>query len=247
MNKAQQGIINEGKKAAESFLIADVSASKTKRQVIMAMAKRHAGDVAQTKLVLQGYQEGFIANGQTESTAKVRKAEANAVFKALAHTEVSENNEAKLNETESIGYNDWIALARKLAGNAERSSSSKERKAPAEMTTSQYDKVEQNLAKASVTQLNAVAEQAVKDIHKKAPAPLAGYNTLLLLQAAAVSLTKNDQLDEFFSKVGEQVLAILEPAIQQVKDAQAKSTEVEQAAKNGVQVQTEQEPAPATN
>lgn len=247
MNKAQQGIINEGKKAAESFLKADVSASQTKRQVIMAMAMRHAGDVAQTKLVLQGYQEGFIANGQTESTAKVRKAEANAVFKALAHTEVSETNQAKLNEADSIGYNDWIALARKLAGNAERSSSTKERKAPAEMTVSQYDKVEENLGKASVNQLNAVATQVVKDIHKKAPAPLAGYNTLLLLQAAALSLENNDQLDEFFIRIGKEVNAIVSPAIEQVKAAQAKTNEVEQAAKNGVQVQTEQEPAPATN
>lgn len=245
MNKAQQGIINEGKKAAESFLKADLSSAQTKRQVIMAMAKRHAGNIAESKLVLQGYMDGFVANGQSESTAKVRKAEANAVFKALAHTEVTETNEAKLNAADSIGYNEWIALARELAGKAERSSSTKERKAPAEMTTSQYDKVEQNLAKASVNQLNAVAEQAVKDIHKKAPAPLAGFNTLLLLQSASVSLTKNDQLDEFFSKVGEQVLAIVGPAIDQVKAAQAKSTEVEQAAKNGVTLETEQAPETA--
>lgn len=242
--KAQKAIVTAGTKAAEQFIGADISASKTKREVIMQAAAKFAGDVALSKLWLEGYAQGFVNKGQSEGTAKIRKAEANAVFKAVAKSEVSEQNQKQLSEFSGGEYNQWINLARELAGKAERTSSTKPRKAPAEMTPTQYDKVQETLDKASVNQLTEVAEQVVKDVHKKAPAPLAGYNTLLLLQSAALSLTKNQQLDEFFRVVGEEVLKVVEPAIAQVKKAQENAEKASQSAKNGVSVL---EPEPETN
>jgi hypothetical protein len=240
--KAQQAIVNVGIKAAESFISADLTASNTKREVILKAAIKYAGDVALSKLWLEGFALGFEKQGQSAGTAKVRKAEANAVFKAIAKSEVSEGNKMQLSDAKGLHYNQWIELARELAGKAEKASSPKPRKNPEAMTSKQYDRVQETLDKASATQLAEVAEQAIRDVHKKAPAPLAGFNTLLLLQSAAISLTKNEQLDEFFRVVGEKVLEVVEPAIAQVKKAQAQADAASEAAKNGVVVQTEPEP-----
>src|SRR5690606_24445016 len=103
--KSQQAIVNAGTKAAKSFTSADLSASETKREIIMQAALKYAGDVALSKLWLEGYAIGFEQQGQSVGTAKVRKAEANAVFKAIAKSEISEGNKMQLSDVKGLHYN----------------------------------------------------------------------------------------------------------------------------------------------
>lgn len=217
-------LIGIGVAMAEAFCKAEANASKIARDVIMSAALTHAGDVTNSKAVLKGYQDGFINLGMSEGTAKTRKAEANAVFEAVAMTEVSEANIKKLEEFEG-SYHAFITLARELRGVKQRSSGTRNSN-KSKLTDSQYDKVETALDKADPIQLGYIAEQSLVNLHKKAPASLAGFQSLILMQQAANSLIKSPDVEEFFKRIGEEVLTIVEPAIAQVKEAQAKSQEV---------------------
>jgi hypothetical protein len=238
--KAQQAIVNAGTKAAESFTSADLTASNTKREVILQAAIKYAGDVALTKLWLEGFAIGFEKQGQSVGTAKVRKAEANAVFKAVAKSEVSEGNIMQLSDAKGLHYNQWIELARELGGKNERVSSTKERKAPEKMAAGQYDKVQELLNKASPEQLGEVATQAVLDINKKAPVHLAGFQTLLLIQAAATSLLKNPECEEFFKDVAVKIQDLASVGISHARKAQESAEQVaESAAKASIEPEPE--------
>lgn len=201
---------------AESFLKADSVASKSKRSILLASAKAHSNDDTHVKAILEGYAQGFAAKGMSDSTIRVRKTEAKAVYDAVAKTLVTGENLKALEKFEGE-YNDFIAEARKLRGAKERTST--ERNRNPKLTTKQYDTIEEGMSKATPNQLEEIATQAVINIHKTANASLAGFQSLLLIQATAAQMIKNEQVEAVFKDVAEKIVDLTATVIKQAREA----------------------------
>jgi len=225
-----------GASIAHDFIKAIVTAEATQKDIILKAAEAHAKNPEHVVAILTGYENGLKSEGVSDSIVRVRKAEFKAVFDAVAKTEASEFNLKTLRNVK--GYHNLIAKARELRGNKTRASSEKPRKAAEKLTDKQYEKLEETVSKASVSQLMDFADTAINKVHKDAPAELAGYQSLLLIQMAAGQVLKNEKVEDFFKKTAEAVLKIVEPAISQAQEAMKKTAEMKEQSKNSSQVVT---------
>jgi hypothetical protein len=201
---------------ANAFFDADKVATQSKRKVLLASAKAHAHDDTHVKAILDGYKQGFINHGMSDSSATVRRSEAKAVFEAVAKTIPSGANLKSLEKFEGE-YNAFIEKARELRGVKERTST--ERARSPKLTTKQYDTIEEGMEKATPKQLEEIATQAVINIHKTANASLAGFQSLLLIQATAAQMIKNEQVEQLFKDVAEQIVDLTATVIKQAREA----------------------------
>jgi hypothetical protein len=232
-------LIGLGIGLAEAFYNAEVKADETKRNSLMKLAKTHSHNPESVTAILEGYATKLSELGYTDSTIKVRKAEAKAVFDAVGKTEVSEFNTKALEKFEGH-YNEFIDLARQLRGAKERTSGERTR-TKTSLTAKQEQAMETNLGKASVTQLVDIGETVVTSINKNATPQLAGFQTLLLIQASATQLLNNKKVEQFFHNAAKAVLEVVEPAIEQAGKAMSEAKKAEEKAKQGTALQTQEE------
>lgn len=218
---------------AQHMVEAEQTMEQTKRNLIMGVVGSYRMP-EQVEAILFGVAKFYTDKGATDSTVRVRKSEVKAVFDAVAKTEVSEDNIQKLKDFVG-GYNAWIDFARELRGkNSPRNTSGRGEKT--QLTEKQQAKVHETIADANNEQLVTIATDAMKNIvahiHKEQPeqAQLAGKQTLIALKAQAELLAKSDKFDKFFQNVGKQLLEVLVPALDQIKQAEDEAAKVHEMA-----------------
>jgi hypothetical protein len=235
----KQGLIQLGVGLAVMFFDAEKKADDTKRVSLMKLAKAHSHNPESVTAILEGYATKLAELGYSDSIIKVRKSEAKAVFDAVGKTEVSEFNTKALEKFEG-NYNAFIDLARQLRGVKERTSGERTR-TKTSLTAKQEQVMETNLGKASVSQLVDIGETVVTSINKNATPQLAGFQTLLLIQASATQLLNNKKVEKFFHNAAKAILEVVEPAIEQAGKAMSEAKKAEEAMKQGTTQQVQDE------
>lgn len=225
-----------GKDTARKFVDAAFTADTTQRSLLLSVAIAHCNDDQHIKVILEGFAEELKNEGMSDSIVRVRKSEFKAVFDAVSKTGVSEENQGKLSEFKGT-YHAFIDLCRELRGKTERSTGTRTR-TKAELTAKQLEKVEDQLGNANTKQLAELGDSLATKIQKVASPQLAGLTTLQVIQSAALSLMKNGQAEEFFKAVAQNVLDIVEPAIEQADKAMQESNAIHSQVASPAAVQT---------
>lgn len=230
--KTKEELQSVGYNLAAQMYNAEVVMNQTKRERIMSVVKQYH-DADAITAILEGYTKFYIDKGAKQRSADNRKTELKAVFEAVAKTEVTGDNLKKLEAFEGE-YNAFIAFARELKGKVTRAGGGAGR-VKKELTKVQQGKIHEQLSDANENQLIAIAKDAVTNIWAKVPrnkeqapekATLAGKQTLLVIQANALALQKNDKADEFFHDIAGKILDIVVPAIEQIEANEAKAAEI---------------------
>ena len=76
--------ITSDNRLALEFVNTDNYANQTKRELLTTCARTHAGNVEGVKALLEGYANKFVELGFSDSIVRVRKSEANTIFKAYS-------------------------------------------------------------------------------------------------------------------------------------------------------------------
>lgn len=228
-----------GTTCAVAFMDARMTAETTQQKLLLDIAKAHCEDEQHITNILDGFAKGLQDKGVTDSGVRTRKSEFKTVFLAVAQTRITKDAETKLDAFKGT-YHEFIELCRELKGAKERTSTSRNR-TKTELTAKQYAKVETQVENANAKQLAELADTTLTQIHKVASPELAGLQTLFVMQSAALSLLKNGKAEEFFKATAQQVLDIVEPAIEKAQAAMEESKQIQAQIQNPAQVQTAQE------
>lgn len=230
-----------GFNAAEAFLKADVMASKTKRQTLLKLAKHHAGDEKQISAILDGYADGFAKAGMTDGTVRARKAEAKAVFDAIAKSGVTGDILKQL-EAFDGHYNEFITLARDLRNDKANNGTGQNppERIKTKLTVRQYDSVENNLKSADANQLEMIAEQAVVNISKNTAPELAGLQSFRLIRATCTQIINNKQIEKPFRDAASKIDAMAGEIIERAQKAAEIASKAGQTTAPVVETETEE-------
>ena len=203
-----------GATLANAWVASDEKANKTKRELLTACAKTHAKNVVGVKDLLEGYANKFLALGYSDSIVRVRKSEANTVFKAYAMTTITNDNQNAL-EAFDGNYNDFIALARTLI----KSDVTKEVKVSnrqPKVTEHQEQFIHDKMASATIYQLTDFIESAAKELNKPhdvKTARLAERNQLALIVSICKQLAKNDTCEPLVKTCVESIIVLVKPVL----------------------------------
>jgi hypothetical protein len=210
-----------GLNSASKMMQADSTAAKTKRQVLIAAAKKVAADEQLTKKFLEGFAEAYANAGATDATVRNRKSNAKNVIAAVAATLVSGENLKKLEEFDGH-YNDFIALAAELkqgnTGKQNKGQGERTRKPAEKITANQQDQAETLLEKASAQQTGELVVHAVQTLAKKASPVIAGFQSFLAIQAICSQMLKMD-LEPVFMDAVKKIDADVQKVIKQAREA----------------------------
>lgn len=226
-----------GVSMANDFNTSEVKANKAKRETLLKVAIAHSDNAEKTKAILDGYATRLTELGYSDSIVRVRKSEANAVFKAVAKTEVSNDNAKQLQAFEG-DYNAFITLARSLVGKKEGSSTPRNR-VKTELTENQEKTINESLTKASISQLADIVDTASVQLNKIAAPAIAGLQQLILINSLANNMVNNSQLDDYVIQVAQDIADSSQVSIDRLREAMKASEQAIQATKNNVTVQQE--------
>lgn len=225
-----------GYEMAEQMEDADSVAANTKRNILLNAASTYS-QKEQVDAILDGFAQYHKEQGANERQISVRRSEAKAVFDAVAKTEISGANLAEL-ENVTGGYHAFIDTARRLRDAGKVITTPKAPRART-ITPKQVEHIGETMQSGSPEQLTSIAQMALREIHLQVPpntaetpkkAELAGKQTLLVIQAAAVALGNNRSADAFFHNVASEVLAIVSKALEQLQKAEQGAADVAQMA-----------------
>jgi hypothetical protein len=232
---------------ALAFVTSETQASVTKREALIECAVE-ATDKETTKLILTSYAEELTKKGFKDSIIRVRKAEANAVFRAV---NASAGNMKKLAKFEG-NYNDFVAYARNLTPavtNAkprktdvvEAEKVIKERRAPS-LSEAAILSVDKAIVRANPSQLSDIVDTASIQLQKVAPPKLASQQSLILINSIAHKILDNTYAEEEEKEVAQKIVDISQEAIDRlVKVMQDTATVLETTAKPVVKVEVQEE------
>lgn len=227
-----------GASLAVVFNTSEIQAQTAKRQAILAIAKDHATDNDKVKAILTGYATKLLEFKYSDSVVKVRKSEANTVFKAVAMTSsTGENLKALLSH--SGHYNDFIDLARSLAGKVERSSKEPATRKDTVLTDIQVTQVDDKLTKASASQLADFVDTASVQMNKIVAPNMAGMQQLILINSIANNMVNNKDLEDYVISVAQDIADTSQVSIERLRKAMQDASKVQNAAKNNVTLQEE--------
>lgn len=199
----KEQLITVGVELAQKMAKADIGASNTKRKLLLDCAEKYSEDDSAIAAILEGIAQYHVDAKHTDSTVRKAKSEAKAVFDAVSKTLVSDDNLKALREMTG-DFNSFITAARHLRGVREHASSSRER-APT-LTAKQQDSIEEGLDKANVQQIGEVAQYAIQKLHSGTVAPLAGVQSLLLIQSIAGAMLKNEHIEQPIKEAAQRIL-----------------------------------------
>ena len=203
-----------GATLANEWVKSDTIANKTKRELLTTCAKTHSKNVEGIKHLLDGYANKFLALGYSDSIVRVRKSEANTVFKAYAMTTITNDNQNAL-EAFDGNYNDFIALARTLI----KSDVTKEPKISnrlPKVTEHQEQFIHDKMTSATIYQLTDFIETATKELnkpHDSETARLAERNQLALIVSICKQMAKNDTCEPIVKTCVESIMALVKPVL----------------------------------
>jgi hypothetical protein len=222
-NKTPEQLSAIGVALALAFVTSETQASVTKREALIECAVE-ATDKETTKLILTSYAEELTKKGFKDSIIRVRKAEANAVFRAV---NASAGNMKKLAKFEG-NYNDFVAYARNLTPavtNAkprktdvvEAEKAIKERRAPS-LSEAAVLSVDKAIVKANPSQLSDIVDTASIQMHKVAPPKLASHQSLILINSIAHTIVDNTYAEDYEKEVAQNIITISQEAIDKLTE-----------------------------
>lgn len=221
-----------GSTIASAFISADNKADKSKRELLIACAKTHADKTESIKHILEGFAAKFETEGYNANVIKQRKAEANAVFKCVALTSITNDNLTALESFEG-GYHGFIQLARdinKAYHEANAVVKEGEEKAVSKvrpLTDNQLQNVEDSLKKASVTQLTQFADSVITEMNRVEQSPeLAQLSQFTLIANIANSIATNDTFDKVSHDLALEVFKMVNIHINRLEAVQKKSNDI---------------------
>jgi hypothetical protein len=235
-----------GAELAQAFVTSETQASTTKREALLKCAVE-ATDKETASVILAAYTaELQAAKSFKDNIIRVRKAEANTVFKAV---QANAKNLAKLQKSHG-NYNDFIALARSLVpvkdkANKPRKTDTETTKVIAERRTpvlsdKAVQTVEVALTKASPMQLSDIVDTAGIQLQKIAPPKLASHQTLVLINSLAHAIANNTYAEDFEKEVAQQIIVISQSAVDKLAQvAQDTVTALENLPKQSKAVEVE--------
>jgi hypothetical protein len=216
-NKAVNPFVQAGITLAEVFFKADSSANTSKRDAILN-ASVLASDKDKAKAILDSYVTQLKSHGYSDAIVRVRKSEANTVFKAFNATTISEANQTALKAFEG-DYNGFIALARKLLPKTETATAKPAKAKKLELTDKQESKSYELLERASAKQLADIVDTASVQINKLVAPKMAGRHSLILINSIASNALKIDALEEYERGVFQTLFNESDVAIKRLEQA----------------------------
>ena len=216
-----------GSMLANEFIKSDAKADMTKRELLTTCARTHAGNVEGVKALLEGYANKFIELGFSDSIVRVRKSEANTIFKAYSMTEVTKDNQMAL-EAFDGGYHDFIALARELCKTDGQKETKVSNRAP-KVTEHQEQFISDKMKSATIYQLTDFIETATKELnkpHDEETARIAERNQLALIVSICKQVTKNPSCDELVKTCANSIIELVKPVLSKLDIV---ATETQQA------------------
>lgn len=235
MQNTKAQLIKIGEKAANDFCNAIKKAETSQRGILITLAEKFAGNVEQANAVLEGYQQGFTQQ-YGENTAKVRKSELNAVFKACAASEVSQYNLAKLKEFKGT-YHAFISLARELQPKKASSGEKVHReKRTFKLTEKQEQQVEKLLESASPAQVSELVETGLRTMQKNASPSIAGKQSFILVTSTMSQILEGD-FDKYVKEQAKKILEVAQTTLDRLNKAENETTSAVNAVKNNIPMQ----------
>lgn len=214
-----------GSVIAKEFVSADLKADETKRELILTSAKHHASDVESVKYILEGFALRLEKEGYSANIVKVRKSEANQVFKAVAITSITNDNLTALQNFKG-SYHAFIDEARKLvksndlANKPAREITAIKVKAVRPLTPIQLQTVTDSLKKANASELSTIAGDVVSELNRiSQSSELAAIGQLNLIANIANSMLDNAKFDKATKEVANQVFKIVNVHINKLESA----------------------------
>lgn len=212
---------------ANAFINADVKADSTKRELLLECAKTHADKAESVKYILEGFASKFEALGYNANVIKQRKAEANAVFKCVSLTTITNDHLHALTKFEG-GYHAFINEARALT--KAHAEANKPADAPATdqqppkvrpLTDIQLQNVKDSLKKANSTELVTIADNVIVELNRVAQSPeLAQLSQFNLIANIANSIASNESFDKVSQDVALEVFKLVNVHINKLEAVQ---------------------------
>jgi hypothetical protein len=218
---------------ANGFINADDKANKTKREILLNNASKFAGDKEKVALILEGYADAFKQAEYNADTVKQRKSEANAVYKCVALTPITNDH---LNQLAGyIGsFNGMIQLARELTANHLAASKPVKdnnvidikTKQVRPLTDNQKQQVSDSLKKANANELLSIGENVVNELNRNGFEPvLAEIAQLNLIANIANSMLNNDTFDKATQNVAKEVFKLVNVHVNILEANQKQATQ----------------------
>ena len=203
-----------GSMLALEFVKSDNQANQTKRELLTTCARTHAGNVEGVKALLEGYANKFVELGFSDSIVRVRKSEANTIFKAYSLTAVSKDNQNAL-EAFDGGYHDFISLARDLCKTDGEKEVKVSTRAP-KVTEHQEQFISDKMKSATIYQLTDFIETATIELnkpHDSETARLAERNQLALIVSICKQMAKNESCEPMVKTCAESIISLVNPVL----------------------------------
>ena len=219
-----------GSMLALEFVKSDNQANQTKRELLTTCARTHAGNVEGVKALLEGYANKFVELGFSDSIVRVRKSEANTIFKAYSLTAVSKDNQNAL-EAFDGGYHEFISLARDLCKTDGQKEVKVSTRAP-KVTEHQEQFISDKMKSATVYQLTDFIETATKELnkpHDSETARLAERNQLALIISICKQMAKNESCEPMVKTCAESIINLVNPVLSKLDIAAVETKQVLEA------------------
>jgi hypothetical protein len=245
-NKTPEQLSAIGVALALAFVTSETQASVTKREALIECAVE-ATDKETTKLILSSYAEELTKKGFKDSIIRVRKAEANAVFRAV---NASAGNMKKLEKFDG-NYNDFVAYARNLTPavtnakprktDTETTKVIKERRAVS-LSEAAVLSVDKAIVKANPSQLSDIVDTASIQLQKVAPPKLASHQSLILINSIAHNILDNTYAEDYEKEVAQKIIDISQEAVDKLTEVLNTTPTAETlAVKPAVKVEVQEE------
>jgi hypothetical protein len=208
---------------AAAFANVDALASQTKRETLISGAVE-ATNKEDADAILTAYAENLEERGFSNSVVRVRKAEANAVFKAA---QLSAKNLKAIKEFEGA-YHELINLARSMLPaktvQVRHIDPTVDRR-KGELTEKKMVDLDKLVERASPKQLADVVDTASIQLQKIEAPKMASQKSLILINSIAHAVINNTYADEYEKNVAKQIADISQEAIENLTKVIRESSE----------------------
>lgn len=172
---------------------------------VATLSAQHGVDYVNA--TLEGYAQFYADNGASDGTCRARKAELNAVCKAILNTEITETFMAQAKEVTNL--QDLIALARRINKPVTTENGGDKTPPTQKLRASQIDNMHENLKRADVIQIADFIETASQEFNKPhADAQLVESKQFKLIGNVAYAMSENEAYDKVTRNIARQILAL---------------------------------------
>jgi hypothetical protein len=224
---------------AAAFANVESLASQTKREALITTASQ-VSTKEEVEAVLTAYAESLEERGFSNSVVRVRKAEANSVFKAVL---LSAKNLKAIRDFDG-NYNELIGLARSMLPaktvQVRHTEPTVDRR-KGELTDKKLNELDKLVERASPKQLADVVDTAAIQINKLEAPKLASQKTLILIHSLATAVVNNTYAEDYEKQVCASIAQTAQDAIEELTKVIRATSEGLNKAKQKTVVETAEE------